>query len=631
MRSIGRASRYPGFHFALLIIELDRRDPGEAAADPSEVSLAVVRRLQACLRIRETPPTLRNEDLVVPMEDGRFAILLDGLKELGHASVAAERILDELQAPLPLGDRECRLQASAGIALSATGYAQAQEVVRDAETALHRAVLLGGSRCEVFDNGAVGAAPADLRLEADFSGALERGEFLLRYQPIVSLTSGVIVGFEALVRWQHPVLGLIPPLEFIPVTERTGLIVPLGRWVLGEACRQLKAWQRSVPGTDALWVAVNLSSLQFRHPELNEEIAESLRESGLDPRCLVLELTEGMAMENPAAVTAMLAQVRATGVRVSVDDFGTGHSSLAYLRQFPLDTLKIDRSFVRGIEGNSDAQAIFNAVTTMARQLGLHVVVEGIEKEEQLGLVRELDCGFGQGYLFSRPLDPGTAAALLQTGLPLRHQVVQERATESRRVQARRWTYATAAVFAVVFSLGLPRYFVPRAPQTRSAPVAPRTDNVALEPSAVVAGNGAPALAPDPSPIVPSTVLPVAPAALPAAPAVLPIAPAPRINTALTAPPLAAQAPTASARVVHLHRLGNCRGLLVISENGLAFVPDGNDAGDAFSFGHGQFLHALSNEGLTIKSHDRTYRFKSGVVGEGGSLEALVASIARFR
>jgi EAL domain-containing protein (putative c-di-GMP-specific phosphodiesterase class I)/GGDEF domain-containing protein len=630
MRSIGRATRYPGFHFALLIIELDRFKGDQPTADLSSIPLTAARRLQACLRTHETPPTLRNEDLMVPLEDGRFAILLDGLKEIGHAIVAAERILAEL---LSIEGREWPLRASIGVAVSATGYSQGQEVLGDAETALHRAALLGGSRCEVFDNSAVGAAPAELRLEADFNGALERGEFLLLYQPVVSLASGAIVGFEALVRWQHPVLGLIPPLEFVPLTERTGHIVPLGRWVLGEACRQLRAWQQSVPGSEALWVSVNLSSLQFRHPALVEEIAEALRETGLDPRCLVLELTEGMAMENPAAVTAMLAQVRATGVRVSVDDFGTGHSSLAYLRQFPLDTLKIDRSFIRGIEANTDAQAIFNAVATMARQLGLHVVVEGIEKEEQLGLIRGLDCGFGQGYLFSRPLDPGTAAALLQTGLPLRYQVVQERETESRRVQARRWTYATAAVFAVVFSLGLPRYFVPRVPQTRGALVAPRAADVQLEPSAIVAGSGAPALTPDQVPVLPSIVLPGAPAVLPSAPAALPSARAglPIVPVSPIGAPPAAPVLTTSVRVVHEHRLGSCRGLLTASEAGLAFAPEGNDASDGFSLGHGHFLHALTNEGLTIKSQERTYRFKAAAAGEATSLEALVASIARFR
>ena len=422
-RSIERASEYPGFHFAVLCVWLDR--PGEGAERPGggdALLSTAARRLEASLRVREMPPTLRHDDVVARLAGDGFAILLDGLKDVAHATVVAERILAGMLEPFTVDGRQEKLAACVGVALSATGYAQADDVLHDAEAAVQRARLLGGCRCEVFDTAVLRIAQSELRLEADFAGAIEREEFFLVYQPIVSLASNEIVGFEALVRWQHPVLGLIAPLEFIPLAERTGFIVPLGQWVLAEACRQLKAWQDSPSAAD-VWMSVNLSSVQFKRPTLVEEISATLRDSGLEPRRLILELTESIAMEDPAAVRASLLELRAIGVRVSLDDFGTGHSSLAYLRQFPLDSLKVDRSFVRGIENSGDMASIVNAVKSMAHQLGLRVVAEGIEKDEQLALLRALDCEMGQGYLFSRPIDADAAAALLAAGLPAREPV----------------------------------------------------------------------------------------------------------------------------------------------------------------------------------------------------------------
>ena len=259
---------------------------------------------------------------------------------------------------------------------------------------------------------------ADLQFEAEFESALERREFDLVYQPIVSIGSRQIVGFEALVRWQHPVLGLVAPLDFISIAERTGFIVPLGHWILQEACLRLRAWQTSVPVSEDVWMSVNLSGVQLRQPDLVEQIEQTLHEAGLQGRHLALELTEGIAMENPDAVTTLFMRLRAMGVRISIDDFGTGYSSLAYLRQFPVDTLKIDRSFIQGVERDSDREAIVASTMAMAQRLGLHVIAEGVETSEQVSILRSLQCDCAQGYLFAEPLPSDAAADLLKNGLP---------------------------------------------------------------------------------------------------------------------------------------------------------------------------------------------------------------------
>ena len=286
----------------------------------------------------------------------------------------------------------------------------------------------------------------------------------LFYQPIVSLASNEVLGFEALVRWRHPVLGMIAPADFIPIAERTGFIVPLGNWILREACLRLSAWQTGLPLSRDLSVSVNVSSVQWSDPALLDQIGEALRDSGLEPRRLVLELTEGIAMANPAAVTTLLMRLRAMGVRISVDDFGTGFSSLAYLRQFPIDTLKIDRSFVRGMVTNKDTAEIVVGLMIMSQQLGLHVVAEGIEHEDQCAQLRALKCDAGQGYLFAKPLDVEAAAEVLKTGLAPRAESGRD-APQARRRETRipqLWTRgrrvvtshrASFAVAAVVLML----------------------------------------------------------------------------------------------------------------------------------------------------------------------------------
>ena len=637
-RSIERARRYPGFHYAVVSLDLGLPVEVRGTAGADVLRAAAAERLDASLRVTEHPPTLRHGDLFVHVHHDEFAILLDGLKEASHAVVAAERLLSELSLPFEHDGGHVRLTVSIGIAVSATGYDHADHALRDAAMAMQRARHLGGATCEVFDRAALQAAQTELRLEADFAGALERGEFYVVYQPIASLDSNLIAGFEALVRWRHPGLGLIAPPEFIPLAEKTGFIVPLGAWVLRESCRQIKAWQEAIPGSSELWVSVNLSSLQFRSASLVDEITEVLNDCGLAPRSLVLELTEGIAMENPGAVRALLLQLRAIGVRVSVDDFGTGHSSLAYLRQFPLHSLKVDRSFVRGIEGNRDMASIVSAVTTMAQQLGLRVVAEGIEKEEQLGLLRALGCEFGQGYLLSRPLDPDAAGVLLRDGLPRRANgpldaaavamlaslgPAPHLATRDRRLAAVRWLYVAAALVIVWLSAGMPHVFgggsssdARPVPAVAGANGARLADVVLAVPPDV-----APAPPPAPSPSRPAAGVRRAPA------------PAARAAPETLAPPVAEPLSLTSLLVVHQHRFGSCRGQLVVSRDGVAYLPENKGEQDGFRLKYTQFLDEVSGGSLRITSNDRDYRFRVAVPSgsDREQLERLTSAIARFR
>ena len=239
------------------------------------------------------------------------------------------------------------------------------------------------------------------------------------YQPVVALDGHAIVGFEALARWQHPVLGMVSPLDFIPLAEKTGFILPLGLWILRQACQQLKAWQELPSVRADLWVSVNVSAVQFRHEPLFAEIGQVVTDTGLDPRHLVIELTEGIAADRPTAVKTVLMQLRSLGIRISVDDFGTGHSSLTRLRQFPVDCLKVDRALVRGMEASSEMAAILGSITDLARQLALQVVVEGVENGAQLALLQSVHCQYVQGFVFSKPLDGARATALLERGTSL--------------------------------------------------------------------------------------------------------------------------------------------------------------------------------------------------------------------
>ena len=323
----------------------------------------------------------------------------------------AERIQHCLKQPFELDGRHLFTSASIGIATSETAYSNAQDLLRDADTAMYRAKALGKARCEVFDVRMREAAIARLALETDLRRAIERNEFELHYQPIISLATGKLAGFEALVRWRHPERGLVSPEHFIGVAEETGLIVPLGAWVLHRACTQMSEWHRAHPSSDALTMHVNLSAKQFVHPDLATEIAGILQATGLPASSLNLEITESAVIENPESVIEVLGTLKALGLRISIDDFGTGHSSLSYLHRFPIDALKIDRSFVSAM--TMEQSNIIQAIVALAQALHLEVIAEGIETLDQLSRLSQLGSDGGQGYLFAAALTAPNAESVL--------------------------------------------------------------------------------------------------------------------------------------------------------------------------------------------------------------------------
>ena len=329
------------------------------------------------------------------------------------AIYVAERVQSELTVPFTLSGREVFTTVSIGIAPGSSAYERAEDILRDADTAMYRAKTLGKARHEIFDKAMHARAMNLLQLETDLRRAVEREEFFVQYQPIVSLETSNLRGFEALVRWRHPERGLISPIDFVPVAEETGLIMPIGAWVLKESCRQMQRWQAMFPSDPQLFISVNLSGKQFAQPDLMSEVAAIIEETGLDPRSLKLEITESVVMENIETATEMLKQLRALGLKLSIDDFGTGYSSLSYLHRFPIDTLKIDRSFVTQMSDNNENMEIVRTVVMLAQNLGMDVVAEGVETSEQLSLLQRLGCEFGQGYFFSKPVEASGAEKII--------------------------------------------------------------------------------------------------------------------------------------------------------------------------------------------------------------------------
>jgi diguanylate cyclase (GGDEF)-like protein len=404
--------RHATYRFAVLFLDLDRfkvvnDSLGHIAGD--QLLVGVARRLEAAMRPGDTVSRLGGDE---------FTVLLDDLKDAGEPEAVAGRLQRELAQAFNLGGHEVFTTVSIGIALSASGYHRPEDILRDADTAMYRAKQLGKARHEVFDQAMRARAVDRLGLERDMRGAVERRELFLQYQPIVSLTTGSLRGFEALVRWRHPERGVIPPAKFIPIAEETGMIIPVGKWVLGEACRQMSRWQKLSCQGGPLPVSVNLSCKQFLQPDLLEQIRDVLRETGLDPRALKLEITETVVMENIETATQTLEQLRALGVELSIDDFGTGYSSLSYLQRFPVSTLKIDRSFVSRMTENDGTAEIVRTITKLAQNLGMDVVAEGVETEGQRAQLSAFECEFGQGYYFYKPMDSDAAEALLLNPFP---------------------------------------------------------------------------------------------------------------------------------------------------------------------------------------------------------------------
>ncbi|MCW3059591.1 MAG: hypothetical protein JWQ02_1412 [Capsulimonas sp.] len=404
-RALARSRRH-GQDVAVLFIDLDNfkivnDSLGHEAGD--DLLTIVAERLSS---------KVRQQDTVARFGGDEFAILLEDAAP-GEALEIAARVAEEMRKPLCIQGRDMFVTASIGVALSLDSSGDANGLLRDADIAMYQAKADGKAATVTFDRSMTARAAERLELESELRRAIEQGQLRLHYQPIIALSTQQISEVEALVRWEHPTRGLIPPGKFIPIAEETGLIVPLGKWVLEEACRQGQEWRESSPENLSLLIGVNLSTRQFQQEGLIEEIAEILDRSGLPPSSLKLEITESLMSSHPEDTIAKLEQIKALGVHLAVDDFGTGYSSMSYLANFPVDTLKIDQSFVQRLGSSSESDAIVQAIMTLAKALNLRVTSEGIETDEQHALLRAMGCDHGQGYLFSRPITSLALTALL--------------------------------------------------------------------------------------------------------------------------------------------------------------------------------------------------------------------------
>jgi diguanylate cyclase (GGDEF)-like protein/PAS domain S-box-containing protein len=368
--------------------------------------------IEAAARLRAC---VRNQDTVARLGGDEFVVVLELLAGEEDALPVAKAIAHQFSRPFILDDREVVVTVSIGIAVSTAGQEHADNLLRNADVAMYRAKSDGRARYVVFDPSMHTDSLARLELENDLRRALQHDELRVYYQPIITMGTGKITEVEALVRWQHPTRGLVSPSDFIPIAETTGLIIPLGLWVLEEACRQAAAWHGQFPTQPPLTLSVNLSPRQFQDPTIVADVARALKKSGFPANCLKLEITEGIIMEDVEATIRKLWELKGLGLQIAVDDFGTGYSSLSYLKRLPLDVLKIDRSFVSGIGHNQEDTAIVHAIMAMAKSLNFKVTGEGIETADQLALLEQWGCDSGQGYLFSKPLDSRNAEALLET------------------------------------------------------------------------------------------------------------------------------------------------------------------------------------------------------------------------
>ena len=403
-RCLHQMERREGYLFAILSIDLDgfqaiNASFGQPAGD--RVLIEIGERLVQ---------KVRSGDTVARLGGDEFALLLDDVKDMRNALRVAERLQAELAKPFLVGEREVLTSASVGIAASMSTYKRSADALRDAGTAMARAKRLGPGQVAVFDIGMHTQAVTRLKLETELRRAADRQEFLVYYQPIVSLQSRRLTGFEALLRWQHPQRGLISPGECLPVAEEIGLLIPIGQWVLQTATQQLRAWQVKFPVAPSLSMSINLSCKQFlQSGELLMIVDQTLKATGLDPRSLTLEVTETVMMENAEAALATLAQLKDRQLHISIDDFGTGYSSLSYLQRLPFDNLKIDQSFVAQMKPGGESLEIVRSIIALAHSFGKHVIAEGVETGEQFALLQSLGCEYGQGYFFSKPLESEVA------------------------------------------------------------------------------------------------------------------------------------------------------------------------------------------------------------------------------
>ena len=397
----------PDYLFAVLFIDLDRfkiinDSLGHTVGDQLLIAFAGL--MQRCLR---------RTDTIARFGGDEFTILLENIEQINEAISIAERIQAELMLPMQIENHTIFTSASIGIVLGATGCDRPAELLRNADIAMYCAKEAGKARYAIFDREMYARTLELLHLESDLRKAIERQEFLLHYQPIVSLMTGKLVGFEALIRWQHPERGLVSPTEFISIAEDIGLIVPIGEWVMHQACQQMREWQVKFPEAANLKISVNLASQQIKEAKLIERIDRVMAETGLNGSFLKLEITESMLLNNTEATINMLSEIRARKIQLSIDDFGKGYSSLSYLHRFPINTLKIDGSFVSQMNSDPENFEIVRTINTLAHNLGLDVTAECVETAMEFSQLKALGCEFGQGYFFSKPLDSKAAESLI--------------------------------------------------------------------------------------------------------------------------------------------------------------------------------------------------------------------------
>ena len=386
---------------------------GHAAGD--QLLREVGDRLKEALRAADTAARLGGDEFAILLEDGGEGI---------QAVDVADRVMQMLEEPFALEGKEVYVRASVGIAVAeGERLGDAEELLRNADVAMYMAKEKGKGRYQVFEPAMHDTALKRLELKADLQRALEHGEFVLHYQPVIELESGNISGVEALVRWIHPVRGIVPPLDFIPLAEETGLIVPIGRWVLEEACRTAVELQTRFPNQPQFHMAVNLSARQIARPELVDEVRGILQETALQPQALILEITESVMMQDMDLSIERLTELKALGVQLAIDDFGTGYSSLNYVRRFPVDILKVDKSFIDGVSEGGESSALTAAVIELAGILNLKPVAEGIERADQLQRLLELHCDLGQGFFFAKPLPSDDLKALLHERAQMQAEV----------------------------------------------------------------------------------------------------------------------------------------------------------------------------------------------------------------
>jgi Amt family ammonium transporter len=409
-RCLLRSRRRNHYKFAVLLLDLDRfkvinESLGHAAGDKLLITLS--RRLQKCLREGDTAVLAR-------MGGDEFTVLLDDVRDYTDAVRVAERIQESFAMPVDFDGQDISSTVSIGIVNGSEEYESAKDLLRDVDAAMYRAKAAGKARYAVFNATVHQTAVNRLKLEGDLRKALERNELTLAYQPVVGLSDRSLIGFEALLRWNHRVRGVIPPGEFISVAEDMGLIVPMGQWVISEACRELAGWRERYPELPGLSVAVNLSRKQLADQDLVAHLKRVMSDTGVSPAALKLEITESSIMEDVVAAGQVLKQIRSLGVSLHMDDFGTGYSSLSCLHQFPLDGLKIDRSFILNGTGRRDYVAVIQAIVALAHNLNMRVVAEGLETVEQVAMLQTLECDYGQGYYFSTPLSAEAAGRFIR-------------------------------------------------------------------------------------------------------------------------------------------------------------------------------------------------------------------------